>query len=156
MQPERRTTAPPNAAAAICLSSSMSHCITEAAYRDRSRPHMQPAHSTTAPPNTAAVICLSSNSSSKHLGKLCSNSPGRYIGHQASVGQLVPGDRRQGAALQPVLNGSALICVPISCNHRIHHCHLHVADIGFRATVCCKEENNVSANTALRKTPILC
>ena len=48
----------------------------------------------------------------------------QHIGHQASVGQLVPGDWREGAALQPVLDGSALICVPISCNHWIHHHHL--------------------------------
>ena len=47
-----------------------------------------------------------------------------HIGDQASVRQLAPGDRREGAALQPVLNGSALVGVSIICNHWIHHNHL--------------------------------
>ena len=53
----------------------------------------------------------------------------QHIGHQASVGQVVSSDRRQGAALQPVLDGCSLIGVPISCNHGIHHRHLQMAEV---------------------------
>ena len=56
---------------------------------------------------------------------LCQGSLDQKVGHQASVRQLVPSDRRQTAVLQPELNGSALVCVSISCNHWVIHCHLH-------------------------------
>ena len=71
----------------------------------------------------------SSDHSSGHLSILGKGRFDQHVGHQASVGQLVPGDRREGAALQPMLDGSALIRVPISCNHWIHHCHLHTSSL---------------------------
>ena len=77
------------------------------------------------------IRCCSSNvifavkdNNSGHLSMLRKGRFDQHIGHQAGVGQLFPGDRREGAALQPVLDGSALISVPISRDHWIHHHHL--------------------------------
>ncbi len=46
------------------------------------------------------------------------------IGDKSDVGELVPSDWGQAAALQPVLNGGLLIGVPICSNHWLHHHHL--------------------------------
>ncbi len=48
----------------------------------------------------------------------------QHIGDKSGVGELVPSDRGQAAALQPVLNGNLLIGVPICSNHWLHHHHL--------------------------------
>ena len=45
-------------------------------------------------------------------------------GDKSGVGELVPSDWGQAAALQPVLNGGLLIGVPICSNHWLHHHHL--------------------------------
>ena len=46
------------------------------------------------------------------------------ICHNATVVHRLSGDRRCAVLLQPVLNGRALIGVPISSNYWIHHCLL--------------------------------
>ena len=48
----------------------------------------------------------------------------QHIGDKSGVGKLVPSHWGQAAALQPVLNGSLLIGVPICSDHWLHHHHL--------------------------------
>lgn len=48
----------------------------------------------------------------------------QHIGDKSGVGKLVPSHWGQAAALQPVLNGSLLIGVPICSDPRLHHHHL--------------------------------
>ena len=40
------------------------------------------------------------------------------------MGELVPGDRGGGAALQPLLDGAVLVGVPVSRYHWVCHDHL--------------------------------
>ena len=69
------------------------------------------------------------------LGMLRKGRLDQHIGEQANVRQLVLGDGREGAALQPVLDGGALICVPISCNHWIHHHYLQAIPGGTNVKI---------------------
>ena len=55
--------------------------------------------------------------------------PDEDIWDQASMGQGVRGDRRGAAGLQPLLNGSPLIGVPICCNDWVHHLGLHILQL---------------------------
>ena len=57
---------------------------------------------------------------------------GQDIGHKAGVGQTQQGDGGGGTGLQPLLNSSSLISVPISRNHRVYQCDLRTIQVSHK------------------------
>ena len=51
--------------------------------------------------------------------------PDKCVGDQTSMSKNITGDRGGGAGLQPLLDGSSLISVPICCNDWVNHPNLH-------------------------------
>ena len=58
--------------------------------------------------NLWSAVAIAQNS----LSMLRKGRLDQHIGYQSSVEQLVNSHRREGAALQPMLDGSALVCLP--------------------------------------------
>ena len=53
----------------------------------------------------------------------------QHIGHKAEVSKREAGDRRGRLGLQPLLDSRPFVGVPISRNHRVHHCDLHTIQV---------------------------
>ena len=53
----------------------------------------------------------------------------QHIGHKAEVSKRKAGDRRGRLGLQPLLDGRPFVGMPISRDHRVHHCDLHIIQV---------------------------